>query len=179
MHSTAPLFFRYRPTRLPIRETILTIVWICWSWRLRWLTTNVMNPAAPLLFGSVPSKILPNGTIVGVNRSSWGRRRHENWGPLHHRSWRRRRSRRGPRRWGRWRRCGWGRRRRRGKRSRWLCHNRRWQRCSGHCRRTTPAHCGTTIVFLRLGPHILDHLSIAHAIAHASANKSCLAIIWQ
>jgi len=178
MNSTAPLFFGYRPTRLPIREAILAIVGICWCWRLRWLATNVVDPAAPLLLSSVPSKILPHSAIVRINRSSWGRWRHEDWS-LHHRwGWRRprKRPRRGPRRRRRGGRSGW----RRGKWSWWLCNDRCWQRCGGHSRgRTTPAHSGTAIVFLSLGPHILDQLSIAHSIAKACVPKACLAIIRQ
>jgi len=169
MNSTTPFFLWNRPARLPVGEAVLAVVWVSWCWRCCWLATDVVDPAAPLLLCSVPSKVLPHGTIVWINRSSWGRWRDKDWGWPHNRwgRWR-------PRRRWRGRRCGWW----RGKRSRRLCENRCRQRCGRNSgRRTTSTHRGTAVILLRLGPHILDQLSIPHA--HACIPHACFAIVWQ
>jgi len=178
MNPAAPVLLGDTPSSLPIRETILAIVGICRRWRFGWLATDVVNPATPLLLGSIPGEILSHSAIVWINWSGWCRRRHEDWGWQHDRSrwgWRPRRG------WG-WPRRGRG-GRRSGERSRRLCDNRRRQSCRWDSRRrTTSAHGGTAIIFLRLRPHVLNpHTSVPHAgIAHAcTATHACTAIVWQ
>jgi len=154
MNPATPLLLWNRPAGLPIRKPILTIVGIRWSGRLGRLPTDVVDPAAPLLLALVPTKILTNCTIVWIDRSHRGR-------------WRcrlRKRPRRRPRRQfdrpcrrrrGRWRGRWRGKRRgRKGGRGLWQSRG-----------RATPANCHTAIILLRLGPHVLDHLSIPHAHA--------------
>jgi len=176
MDSAAPLLLTYSPARLPIGEPIVAIVGICWRRRrCRLAITDVVDPAAPFLLALLPGRVLVYCTIVWIDRSGWGWRRHENRSWLHkrwlcevNRSWLHHRWRRCGSRWGwRWWRRGWP-----CKDRRWL-HNRwRWWRC---CGRTAPANGRTTIIFLRLGPHVLGRICSPKArVQHTS-----LAIEWQ
>merc|ERR1719225_1598128 len=69
--------------------------------------------------------------------------------------------------------CGRRRGRRSGRRSgEWSRRKRRRSlRQSGGG--ASSANCHAAIIFLRLGPHVLDQLSIAHSIAHAQVPKAC------
>merc|ERR1719189_2442206 len=101
MNATTPFFLGDRPSCLPVRESILAVVRICWGRRCRRLATDVVDPAAPLLLALVPRKVLPDGAVVWIDRSCGGRRR---WRPRRRRRLcvgrrrRRRRRRRGRRR---------------------------------------------------------------------------------
>lgn len=87
----APHFLADRPACLPVRKAIGTIVRVCWSWRLCWLTALVMVGAAPCLLIWFPSRPLSHSTVERIN---WSWR----WcGPCRNRCW--------------WRRWWWCRRR--------------------------------------------------------------------
>jgi len=160
MNPATPLLLRDRPACLPIRESVLAIVRVCWGRRLRGLATNMMHSAAPLLFRTIPRKILADSAIVGIDRPHRSRRRgdrwHERprWRPRWGRRWRRRGRRRGRRRreW-RWRYCG----------------RRLWQ----SSRSATPANSHAAVVFLRLGPSPLDECVIP------AQEQASLAIVRQ
>jgi len=161
MDPTAPLFLRYRPACLPIREPVLAIVGICWGWRLRRLSANVVNPAAPLLFGPIPGEVLAHSAVVWIHRSDGGWRS-SGWrqGRRDGTRWRRRpRGRRGGRRRGEWR----GR----------DCRRCLWQ----SCRRTTQACCHAAVVFLRLGPRPLDVRVAPSHPSYSTDPKTSLAIV--
>jgi len=146
MDPAAPFLFRDTPTSLPVRKTVVAIVWISWPrrndrlhhwWKNRlhrwhddlgrrggWWATAVMNPTAPGFFISRPGVLGIDSAIEWVHWSSRCCRR----------CWRRRR-RRG------WRRC-WERRRR--------YRNKRHRQSRG---RATPAHGHAAVIFLLLRPH--------------------------
>jgi len=155
MDPTAPLFLGYRPPCLPIRESIFAIVGICRWWWLRDLTANVVDSAAPLLFGAIPPHVIvTHRAIVWIDwscRRGWsGWRSHwkGDW-PLSGRKRSRRRGRRcGRRRWE-----GGGRN----------CRNYDWQRCRG----TTPACRAAAEGLFFLWPHRLILC------------ESSLAVIWE
>jgi len=158
MNPAAPFLLGHRPACLPVSEAILAVVRICRGWRLRRLTTNVVDPAAPLLLALVPRKVLPDSAVVWIDRANGSGR-----------CCRRRRPRRihqdrPCRRWrGRWR------GRRRGKRRGRKGRRGLWQSCG----RAAPTNGHTAILLLRLGPRPLDE-SIA-----ASQKQASLAIVGQ
>jgi len=148
MNPAAPLLLRDRPAGLPIRKSIIAIVRICWPrwqrrghddgpWRrhddgLRWgrgrWAATMVNAAAPLFLVRCPRALCVDSAIEWVY---WPR-------GCGRSCWRRRRW------WCReWR--------------RWHCDNGRWQSCSQTCSRTTAAHRRTAVIFLRLGPRVLNH----------------------
>jgi len=135
---------------------------------LRRLTANVVDPAAPLLLGAIPSEILAHSTIVRIDRACRGRRRCG-----------RRRTRRCGRRRRPRRRRGRGRRgRRRGEWRGWDRRCRLWQSCS----RATPANSHAAIVLLCLRPRHLDHVVSPTESTSPVAPRAHLtgpAIVWQ
>jgi len=148
MNPAAPLLLRDRPAGLPIRKSIIAIVRICWPRRqgrdghgdgprwghdgLRWGRSRwaaaMVNTAAPLFLVRCPRVLCIDSAIEWVY---WprGSCRLSRW-----RCWRRR-----------WEWC------------RWHCDDGCWQSCSQSCRRTTAAHRSTAVIFLRLGPRVLNH----------------------
>merc|ERR1719251_195702 len=161
MDPTAPLLLGDRPTCLPIRETICAIVGIRWSRRLRRLATDVLVLTAPGLLALVPCKILPDGAIVGIDRSCWCR-----W-----RCWRRQRPSRRPRRRRRRWRSWWRRGKRCGRNCLWCL----WQSCG----RAPPTNGHTAIIFLRLGPCSLNEITTTSSTSHTSHAHASSAIVWQ
>merc|ERR1719343_1669565 len=131
MDSAAPLLFGHRPPGLPVCESILAVVRICWAWGFRGLAADVMMATAPCLLALVPPEVRSHRTIVWINRSrrSCGRCRRLGRGQSRRASGRRR-----------GRRCG--------KRSGWDGHCGLRQSCS----RAATSHRCTAIVLLRLGP---------------------------
>jgi len=153
MNSAAPLLLRHTPSSLPIRESVSTIVWVCWGWWRCWhhwwqywldgwqrwrrcgTTATMVDPATPGFLISRPGVFCIHGAVEWVH---WPRRYWTcGW-------W--------CRRWrGRW--CG----RWRGERSWRKCHRWLWQSRSGPCGRAPPAHSAAAEILLCLGPRCFPH----------------------
>jgi len=130
---------------------------------LRRLAADMVDPAAPLLFGTIPGEILAHSAVVRVDRPHGGRRRCGS-----RQGWRDGTSRRrGGRRRG-WRRREW---------RWWDCRRCLWQSCG----RATPANSHAAVVLLRLGPTPLDEgITTPSHPSHSShpyRNETSLAIV--
>jgi len=153
MNPATPLFLRYTPSCLPIRESISTIVWICRGWWQCWhhwwqdwhewrrsgITPTMVDPATPGFLISCPGVFCVHSAIEWVHRT----RRY--WACGWRCVW-------CCGRWrGRW--CGW----RSGWRSWWKRHWWLWQSRGRSRRGTTPAHGAAAEVLLGLGPCCFPH----------------------
>jgi len=139
---------------------------------LRRLTTNVVEIAAPLLLGAIPSEVLSNSAVVWIDRSDRcgrsgraRRRQRPRW----------RRPRRGCCRWRCGRRCWW----RCGERCRWNCRSRLRQ----SCRHASPAHRHAAIISLCLRPSPYQEIiTTAHTSPHTTHTthaRASTTIVWQ
>jgi len=162
MNPATPLLFRHAPSRLPIRKSISTIVWVgrggwhCWHdwwqdghhrWQDRWRCSGwaaaVVDSATPLFLVRCPGAFCIHCAIEWVH---WTRRcRMRGWQCVR---WCGRRRRR-------WcgRRCGrWCR-----ERSGWNSHWGLWQSCGGPRCGAAPAHGAAAEILLCRGPRCFPH----------------------
>merc|ERR1719277_1205806 len=83
--AAAPRLLGHRPTRHPICETSIAIIWLGrrHATTALVLTTLAVDSAAPVLLIGGPSVPLVNGAVEGIHRSmragGWRRSRHRWW----------------------------------------------------------------------------------------------------
>jgi len=138
MNPTTPFLLSHAPACLPVCESIVAVVRIRRpqrQYRLhRWedgLRRRSGRWASTVMDTAAPRFLVRCPSVLRINsaveRIDWPRRC---------RGWS-------------WRRCRWW----CWERRRWHCECGLWQSCS----RTTATHCHTAVVFLRLGPRVLNH----------------------